>query len=77
VNSQTDNQTDFAGLDFDIPCGVRWGKTEPRRSKCGEAEAVADIQFFAAGASVARKFACETCVADIAGMGRLLSATYI
>ena len=77
MNSQTVDQTDLAGLDFDIPCQVRWGKTNPGRSKCGEAEAVADIQFHAAGDSVARKFACESCIADIAGMGRLLSATYI
>lgn len=74
MNSQTDNQTDLAGLDFDVSCAVVW--VQPTNPPCG-ANAVADMTFINGSGNGARKFTCEECIDRTRAQGRLVNVTYI
>jgi hypothetical protein len=74
VNSQTDSQTGLAGLDFDIPCAVRWGS--PDNDPCGHT-AIADVSFIDGNGSTVTRFLCAECVDSMISIGRLVNVTYI
>ena len=74
MNSQTDNQTDLAALDFDIPCAVRWGS--PEAEPCGKS-AIADVSFIDGGGNTVARFLCAECVDTMISLGRLVNVTYI
>ena len=74
MNSQTDNQTDLAGLDFDIPCAVRWGS--PDVEPCGHT-AIADASFVDGHGNTVTRFVCAACLDVILKQRGVLSVRYI
>lgn len=74
MNAQADNQTDLAGLDFDIPCAVRWGS--PEADRCGRT-AIADASFVDGHGNTVARFVCAACLDVILKQRGVSNVRYI